>query len=60
MFILRGEVESEACLVEVDCRAENLRSDAAFVFVDNSEVRGGQILQLSGHKFGHTERMLLL
>ena len=46
MFILRGEVESEACLVEVDCRAENLRSGAAFVFVDNNEVRGGHIFQL--------------
>ena len=46
MFILRGEVESEACLVEVECRAANLRSGAAFIFVDNadSEVTDGHKL----------------
>ena len=41
MFILRGEAESESCLVEVECKAANLRSGAAFVFVD-SEVRVGR------------------
>ena len=38
MFILRGETESESCLVEVACRADNLRSAAAFVFVDGDAV----------------------
>ena len=48
MFILRGEAESEACLVEVECKAANLRSGAAFVFVD-SEVRRGGYTQYDEH-----------
>ena len=49
MFILRGEVESEACLVEVECGAGNLRSGAAFVYVDSNEVTTGHKCSSSGH-----------
>ena len=39
MFVVRGELEDETCLLEVDCRGSSLRSSGSFVLVDKSANR---------------------
>ena len=46
MYIVRGEMEEETCLVEVDCGVASLRSRAAFVLVN---VGKNKVMTWAGH-----------
>ncbi len=38
LYVVRGEVPEEAHCVEVECKAENLRSRGCFLFIDRSDT----------------------
>uniref|UniRef100_T1J6L1 HP domain-containing protein n=1 Tax=Strigamia maritima TaxID=126957 RepID=T1J6L1_STRMM len=57
LFVVRGRVESEACLVEVEARKSSLRSRGSLVLVDS---RDGTVCVWHGAKAGVEMRQVAL